>query len=394
MAGTAPGAVLARLTWAILTGEYPPHLGGVGDYTRQLAGKLAEAGDEVHVWTGPRRGDSPADLGVHLHHLSGQFGLASLVRLDRELSRLRRPVRLLVQYVPHAFGWKAMNYPFCLWLRTYRRYPVWVMFHEVAFPVGRSQSWKHNLLGCVTRLMAATLARSGRRLFVSTPAWETVLRALVSVRSRITWLPVPSNLPTDPPPEQVACIRRQLATDPGALILGHFGTFGPLIVPELVGLLGPLLAADPRRIGLLIGPGGDRFARTLEEAYPTTKGRLFATGLSPGPAAASHLAACDLLLQPYPDGVTTRRGSLMAGLALGRAIVTTRGHLSEEFWDESGAVLLAPADNPGMALPAVEALLTDPERRARLGEQARLLYQRTFAIEHSIRRLRLAEDGD
>jgi hypothetical protein len=24
--------------------------------------------------------------------------------------------RLLVQYVPHAFGFKAMNLPFCLWL--------------------------------------------------------------------------------------------------------------------------------------------------------------------------------------------------------------------------------------------------------------------------------------
>jgi glycosyltransferase involved in cell wall biosynthesis len=385
---------MARLTWAILTGEYPPQPGGVGDYTRQLAGRLADAGDEVHVWTGPRSGDPPSDPGVRLHHLPGRFGPASLARLDRELSRLRRSARLLVQYVPHAFGWKGMNYPFCLWIRTYRRHPVWVMFHEVACPVARSQSWKHNLLGRVTRLMAAALGRAGQRLFVSTPAWETALRALAPIRPRIGWLPVPSNLPTDPPPELAARVRRQVAPDLGALVIGHFGTFGSLVAPLLAGVLGPLLAADRRRVGLLIGPGGDHFARALGRAYPAAAGRLFAPGLLPGPDAAGHLAACDLLVQPYPDGVTTRRGSLMAGLALGRAIVTTKGVLSEAFWDESGAVLLAPADEPGAALPTVEVLLTDPGRRARLGEQARSLYRRAFAIEHSVRRLRAEETGN
>jgi len=39
------------LTWAIITGEYPPQAGGVSDYTRIVAEALVAAGDEVHVWT-------------------------------------------------------------------------------------------------------------------------------------------------------------------------------------------------------------------------------------------------------------------------------------------------------------------------------------------------------
>ena len=35
--------------WLILTGDYPPQLGDVSDYTRQIACGLAEAGDLVHV---------------------------------------------------------------------------------------------------------------------------------------------------------------------------------------------------------------------------------------------------------------------------------------------------------------------------------------------------------
>src|SRR5262249_37568110 len=109
----APLAVpMPETTWVILTGEYPPQPGGVADYTRLLARGLAQAGDRVHVWSGPCSAPTPVDSGVHVHRLPGRFGPASLVQLHRELGRLPGPYRLLVQYVPHAFGMKAMNVPF------------------------------------------------------------------------------------------------------------------------------------------------------------------------------------------------------------------------------------------------------------------------------------------
>src|SRR5947209_3461982 len=37
--------------WHLVTGEYPPRPGGVGDYSALLAAGLAAAGGEVHVWT-------------------------------------------------------------------------------------------------------------------------------------------------------------------------------------------------------------------------------------------------------------------------------------------------------------------------------------------------------
>jgi hypothetical protein len=36
--------------WRLVTGEYPPQHGGVGDYSAQLAAGLAREGHEVHVW--------------------------------------------------------------------------------------------------------------------------------------------------------------------------------------------------------------------------------------------------------------------------------------------------------------------------------------------------------
>ena len=50
----------------------------------------------------------------------GEFGPAGLRRLDRELDRFPGPRTVLVQYTPHAFGWKAMNLPFAAWAASRR----------------------------------------------------------------------------------------------------------------------------------------------------------------------------------------------------------------------------------------------------------------------------------
>ena len=104
------------IRWVILTGEYPPQPGGVSDYTRLVAEGLAAVGDEVAVYAPPQSlGPDPAAPGVRVRRLPDRFGLRGLRWLDRELAR-DRPDRVLVQYVPHAFGLKAMNLPFAAWV--------------------------------------------------------------------------------------------------------------------------------------------------------------------------------------------------------------------------------------------------------------------------------------
>ena len=131
--------------WHLITGEYPPQPGGVSDYTRLVAIELARAGDDVNVWAPACDFADPIDEGVEVHRLPGHFGPRAIALLDRELNW--NPGRILVQYVPHAFGFKAMNFPFALWLYARRRTNITVMFHEVAYPVAASQPLKHNLLG-------------------------------------------------------------------------------------------------------------------------------------------------------------------------------------------------------------------------------------------------------
>ena len=345
--------------WAILTGEYPPQPGGVSDYTRLTARGLAAAGDTVHVWAPECGGPDPHDPGVTVHRLPGRFGPRGLAALDAGIRRLPGPARILVQYVPHAFGWHAMNLPFCLWLRTRRRWPVWIMFHEVAFPMRPGQSWRRNLLAQVQRWMARQVLRSAERVFLSIPAWEPLLRGLGGSCPPMTWLPVPSNLTAWPDAQETARVRRRLAPD-NTLVVGSFGTYGCPVADLLTAVLPPILDRASDRVGLLLGRGGEEFARTLEAARPSLRGRLVAPGELPEPELAAHLAACDLLVQPYPDGVSGRRTSLMGGLALGIPVVTTEGALTEPLWRETGAVALAPVDRPFEFIEAAEALWRMP----------------------------------
>jgi glycosyltransferase involved in cell wall biosynthesis len=374
-------------TWHLITGEYPPQPGGVSDYTRLVAIELARAGDVVNVWApGPDESDS-VEEGISVHRLPGHFGLSALRILDRALQAA--PGRIVVQYVPHAFGMKAMNIPFALWLYARRKSDIAVMFHEVAFPIRRSQSLKHNLLGVTNRTMAALAARAARRIFISTPVWETLLRKLIPNDARVVWLPIPSNIPVVKDKEGIAAVRRNFSPAPGPLV-GHFGTFGRDIASMLDELLPALLNEVSSANAILIGRNSEQYRTALARAFPNLAPRIHASGARPAYEISMCISACDLLVQPYPAGIATRSGTAMAGIAHGRAIVTNSGHLTEPLWSERHAVAIAPADDVAAGAALARDLLADTVRRETLGESAARLYADRFDICHTIAALRAA----
>ena len=130
----------------------------------------------------------------------------------------------------------------------------------------------------------------------------------------------------------------------------------------------------------------------LLRARADLAGRVHASGTLTPESLSCRLAACDLLLQPYPDGVSARRTSSMAGLAHGLPVVTTSGALTEGLWKESNAVALAPVGDDEALLDEVRKLLASPEERSRLSAAALKLYRERFDLSHTIAALRGAAD--
>jgi glycosyltransferase involved in cell wall biosynthesis len=370
------------VSWHLLTGEFPPQPGGVSDYTWQVAEGLARAGCAVHVWAPGERQDT-APEGVTVHRLPEGYGPRGLRRLERELARLPGPKRLVVQYVPHAFGYRAMNVPFALWLSKRRGDEVWAFFHEVSFPWGWDRPWRHNVLGAVTRVMAALVVARAERVFISTSWWAERLPRPPR-RVPLEWLPVPSNLPTRPPPGEVETARASLRMDLESVLIGHMGTYGDLIVGMLEEVLPALLRRDARRRVVLTGRGSTRFAEQLTGRHPELAGRVHALGGLPADTLAATLKACDVLLQPYPDGLSTRRGSAMAGLGLGVPVVSNAGPATEPVWHGSGALALAPEPTGTSVRETAEALLSAPETWPALGQRAAGFYAERFSLAHTL----------
>ncbi|MDB5311169.1 MAG: hypothetical protein JWO38_5371 [Gemmataceae bacterium] len=372
--------------WALLTGEYPPQPGGVADYTDQVARGLTAAGDVVTVYAPARgcRADDPGP-GVTVRRLPGCFGPRGLAALDTALARRPRPDRVLIQYVPHAYGWKGMNLPFAMWVaaRAGRHAPVWVMFHEVAFPF----RWRppiHAVLAAAHRVMARLVAGAASRVLVSVPGWEPRLRRLCPRLGPVEWLPIPSNIPVaaDAP----GPVREPPARGP---VVGHFGTYGSAVIPLLEPALCRLLGRDPQASGVLLGRGGVAYRDDLVGRHPALAGRVVAPGELPPEAVAARLRGCDILIQPFIDGISSRRTSAMAGLANAVPLVSNFGPLSESVWAGAGGVALAAAPDPDLLGARAEEVLALPRAdRAEMGRQAAALYRDRFSLEHTIARLR------
>jgi glycosyltransferase involved in cell wall biosynthesis len=367
-------------SWHFLTGEYPPARGGVGDYTRRVATALAASGGTVHVWAPRKQGPEPEDAGVEVHRLPG-LGPSALAKMGEEMDRLPAPRRLFVQYVPTGLGWRGMNVPLVRWLAA-RRDEIWVQFHEVAL----GWSWWRNphlhLTHAVQLWMAGVLARRADKIFISIEGWR---RRLGAEGPRAIGLPIPSNVPEDVSELSVAAARRELGPGPW---IGHFGTYGSLITRDLGPALSRIATTHPRARILLLGRGAREFAATLGLGP-----RVRAEADLPAEAIAARLCACDLLVQPYPDGISSRRTSAMAGLALGVPTVTTAGHLTDDIWRKGTAVDLVPVGKPDDLAQACLALLADPGRRRALGQAGAALYREHLSLERTLRALGVPPDA-
>jgi glycosyltransferase involved in cell wall biosynthesis len=150
-------------------------------------------------------------------------------------------------------------------------------------------------------------------------------------------------------------------------------------------ILPALLRRLPGARVLLVGEGSETFARRLSSEF---RDRVDTTGRLSGAAAAAALRACDVLVQPYPDGVTTRRTSMMAALTTSVPVLTTAGPLTEPVWAETSAVALTPSGDVSALVEKAAGLAADPASRAALGARGRGLYDAQFALDVTIGRMR------
>lgn len=396
----------------LLTGEYPPQPGGVGDYTRCLTAALSACGHQVSVLTmrdgalvalqvAPAQAEQPLALPPTAARLdwSPRCWPAVIAALDR-----LRPDWLHIQYQTGAYAMRPGINLLPWRLRALAGRPrVAVTFHDLLQPylfpkAGPARAWVNRRLVADADAVVATNhadATALRRL-VAQPA--TCLPPLASFTPQPAsfsphLIPIGSNIAVAPPPGyRRASWRAQLGVGPNELLVAYFGLLSPSKGVDL--LLSALTRlAQPWRL-LLIGgaataPQDVAYAAALRAQIVAMglEARVIATGHVPDAEVSAHLLAADCVALPFRDGASFRRGSLLAALAHGCPVLTTSPAEPAEAALLGAAALIAPVDDPAALAAALELLAANAALGAALGAVGQRLAARfswtAIAAQHA-----------
>ncbi len=367
----------------LLSARFPPQHCGVGDYTYFLAVALARLGHEVDVLTGAGELDEslyPLPLSVRVHRAVDSWAAKRLPDIATYLRKLG-PQVLLIQYAPHALDHRgitlAVNILPALGIGTH----VVTNFHELYMPFDRSL--KRNLVALWQRAAAVLLAAGSGAVSVTAREWERRLKR-IGFRKCIQVIPVGSNIPLATLSEdERARLRRRLMNNADGLLVAAFGARHDRDVPAALYAFAQLKKETPAKL-VWIGGGstGDRERGSIKELMSLNglgKGDVEWTGQLPHPDVSRMLRACDLMMLPFVDGISTRRGSAVTALQHELPLLTTQSAGQEPWFVHGENVYLVPTGNVRALADGLVDLGRRPDLRARLSEGARRVYNTRFA---------------
>jgi GT2 family glycosyltransferase/glycosyltransferase involved in cell wall biosynthesis len=379
----------------LITGEFPPAQGGVGDYTCRLSTALRVQGTDARVLAAAPGNEHNLPIAGHKPSTQSLALRTPHITLRAVLRALRgtRASVAHIQYQTGAYEMRPTVNLLPLILRSLWRGPRVVTFHDLLVPylfpkAGPLRDWANRLL-----------ARSATAVVATNPADAERLRSWGA--RRVELIPIGSNIRCDPPRDYDRDLwRAEHGISPEMTLLAYFGflnsTKGIDTLLRALSLLRKQYPSKAATYRLVMVGGGlgssdptnketasqlDALARSLR-----VDDLLLWTGfLAPREVSAALLSA-DMTVLPFADGASFRRGSLLAVLEHGLPVVTTRPTIDEGTLTESELLLsswpslehemnslLVPIGDAQALAGAIERLACDPALQASLRGGARRL---------------------
>ncbi len=357
----------------IISAKIPPTPCGVGDHTYQLARLLVERGVHVTLLTGQQQAASVPDPRIEVRNTIPTWGLRHSNLIVQTIRRID-PDRVLVQWVPqlyHRIG-ASLGLPVAA-QRIYRMgIQIHVMMHELWVVPDRPLYW---ITHPIQKLAVSLFVNGSHSTSVSIRQWTELLREkFPHRRNDIHCVPVGSNIVRQNFPSR-DWIRNKLQIDRDRVIIALFSPYGSARDFPLIESVYQKMRSAPSVQWVCIG--GDR-AR-LADRLPGLSGdpHCLFTGYLENENVSLWLQASDILFAPFMDGVCTRRGTIMAGLAHGLAIVTTRGRFTDlPLFSDSGMVLSE--RNAEELSQRLMAWVGDPQARRAAAEESERFHRNHF----------------
>jgi glycosyltransferase involved in cell wall biosynthesis len=351
----------------------PPQLDGIGDYCGYLAVPLSEQCTLGILTVSGHRHTPIANVQVREVFSPDERGtvrnLADVVLADP-------PDWLILQFNQFSYGRWGLN-PYLPWvLRSIKKklpqVRIAVMFHEDFVP---PITWQFRIMRLWQKWQFKQLGSIADVVFFSIDPWVKKYSNWFPGKP-VVHLPVGANLPRTKMGRDEA--RARLGIAPTTLVLGLFGSaHASRMLDRVRAAVEAAREVSGDVLFLYMGANGAAIHAMKLGC------RVLAEGPLPAEEVSHRLHAVDIYLAPFVDGVSTRRGSMMAGLQHGLATVGTLGDLTDDMLraENNRSILLAEVASSAAFAAQARRLAEDNALRIRLGTAAREFYNRNFDWE-------------
>jgi len=355
----------------IVTGEYPPHQGGVGDFAREIAHALADLGHEVHIIT--HTNAAPSDK-IKVHPVISSWNLQSLIFI-RKLTRQLKLDILNIQYQAAAYGMT----PPIHFLPLIAGVPCVMTFHDLRVP------YLFPKVGALRWQAIMLLAKTSKGVIVTNPEDHLTLeKNLWNADKKLIEIPIGSNITVNPKfqnPKSKIETRRKYGIGEHDLVIGYFGFLnaskgGETLFKALAQL--PITNCHLLLIGGRTGssdPTNQAYADQLDALINPLgiSDRIIRAGYLSPEETTSAFFACDMFAQPYEDGASFRRGTFMACLAHGMPTIATQPSVPLAQLKHGENIYLIPTHDANALAKAIMVLQVDTSLREKIAKGALVL---------------------
>lgn len=364
----------------LITGEYPPMEGGVGAFTAELGQALAVIGYQVHIITSREARPEPEERRLStlqepvklpfgwLHPFVKKWNWPSLAQVADVVLREQLDV-VNIQYQAAAFHMRSPAANVLPW-RLQGLVKTAVTFHDLRVPYLLPK------VGRLRRFAVNFMAQQAHGVIATNPEDYTILKQL---NSRVRQIPIGSNIDAyQPHHSEIEEARDLLGLAADTLLLGYFGFLNDTKGADTLLYALAQLEANVHLV-FIGGQTSSSDSENNQQFLDYLKGlieelglteRVHWTGFVAEKQVSTFLHAADLMVMPYRDGVSLRRGTLMAVLAHGRPLLTTSPTTPTPELAHGKNAWFVPPDEPDLLAQAIRRLAADGALREKLGNTA------------------------
>ncbi|MBI1282325.1 MAG: glycosyltransferase [Anaerolineaceae bacterium] len=345
----------------IVTGEYPPMQGGIGAYTHILAHEMKHQGAAISIFTD--RKASSVDPDILIMNWMKSWGIDSLTLINQWARDFQADV-INVQFQTAAYEMS----PWIHFLPRFSKMPVVTTFHDLRHP------YLFPKAGGLRGRIIIELAQKSAGVIVTNH--EDYARLTQIEHKKL--IPIGSNIRQPLPDDfEVEKWRTEVGANPNDFVIAYFGLFNQskgldILIDSLADLRKERV---PVRL-LLVGGGLGSGDPTNEAYFESLKAQIQRLGLvafihttgylDNESDVGAYLAASDVVALPFTDGASYRRGSLMAAIQYGCAIISTIPTVEIPTFRNGENMLLIPRGDKNALTAALNEVRQSPDLRLRL----------------------------